>query len=335
MLVLNTKKVQFIKDIAKDPSKGAFVITPLEPGYGTTIGNSLRRVLYSSIEGYAITHIKLPAGVLHEFAPIEGVVEDMSEIILNLKQVRFKKINSLTEEEKKITIHIKGQDIFAAKDIEKHTTAFKILNPELAICHMEPTVDISFDLILKKGKGYMVASKDAAENDIVGQVPIDATFSPIKNVKIQVKNTLIGQRTDYEELSLTIETDGSITAEEALKQTAQNLVAHFSLFCDKKGISAKENEEGNNIYSKDFLRMRQLLNTRLDELNLSSRVYNSLSDKKIKKLGDIAMLRKNQIMKFKSFGKKSIAEIEDLLKEKGISFDMDVAKYKLEQSLEN
>lgn len=319
-------KTKVVKEIAENPAKGTFTITPLAPGYGITIGNSLRRILLSSIEGYAITHVKFGSEVLHEFDTIQGVVEDVSEIILNLKQVRFKEIGDYQGE--KITIQIKGKETFKAGDIAKFTSAFEILNPNLVICQMDPKVELTLNIVLKKSKGYLPSEDNKTKHNSLGYIAMDAIFTPIKKVTPQVTSTLVGQRTDYERLILEIETDGSITAEDALQQAAHNLTKHFSLLFDEKAIT-DEPEEEEAPANKEFLRMSQLLATPISSLNLGPRVYNTLLNKGHKTLADLAELHESKLVAQKGFGKKAIKDIKEVLGSYSLTLGMDVEKYKI------
>jgi DNA-directed RNA polymerase subunit alpha len=311
-----------------DDFHGLFEFKPLEKGYAVTIGNALRRILLSSLEGYAITGIKIP-GVLHEFSTIEGIVEDVSEIILNLKMVRFKKVSDANDS--KIVISIKKQDVFKAGDIAKFTSTYQILNPEFVICHLDSAKSFDIELTLEKGRGYVPAEENKPAEQVFGYIPIDAIFTPIKNVKYSVENTRVEQKTDYEKLILDIETDGSIHPEDALKGAANILIKHFMLFSDQTMTfeSVKADEE--ETVDEEMLHMRKLLKTALTDLDLSVRAYNCLKAADIKTLGDLAALDISDMMKFRNFGKKSLAELEQLIAEKNLTFGMDLAKYKLEE----
>lgn len=325
-------KTKVIKEIAENPAKATFTMTPLAPGYGITIGNSLRRILHSTIEGFAITHVRFDAEVKHEFDTIEGVVQEVSEIILNFKQVRFKQKGEYQGE--KITIQIKGQDKFLAKDIEHFTNSFEILNPNLVICELDPKKELNIDIVLKKSKGYLPAEENKTKHNALGYIPIDAIFTPIKKVKPNVTTILVGQRTDYEKLILEIETDGSIDAEDALQQAAHNLTKHFSLLYDENAIT-DEVEEEEVPANKEFLRMRQLLNTSISALNLGPRVYNTLLNKGHKNLADLASLNESKLVAQKGFGKKAIQDIKTVLASKGLTLGMDVEKYKVEPLIDD
>lgn len=312
-----------------DDFHGLFTFKPLEPGYGVTIGNSLRRILLSSLEGYAITGIKIP-DVLHEFSTIEGVVEDVSELILNLKMVRFKKIED-SSFDSKITVAVKKQKIFKAGDIAKFTTGFEILNPDHVICNLDESVAFDLELSIEKGRGYLPAEDNKPAEQVIGYIPIDAVFTPIKNVKYNIENTRVEQKTDYEQLVLDIETDGSIHPEKALEGAAHILIQHFMLFSNKS--IELETDKGNEIEQVDeeMLHMRKLLKTSLSDLDLSVRAYNCLKAADVKSLGNLVGLEISDMMKFRNFGKKSLAELEQLIQEKALTFGMDLSKYKLEE----
>jgi DNA-directed RNA polymerase subunit alpha len=311
-----------------DDFHGLFEFKPLEKGYGVTIGNALRRILLSSLEGYAITGIKVP-GVLHEFSTIPGVREDVTEIILNLKQVRFKKISDVNEN--KIVVSIKKQASFKAGDIAKFTSAYQILNPELLICNVDSNSSFDIELTLEKGRGYLPAEENKPAEQIFGYIPIDAIFTPIKNVKYSVENTRVEQRTDYEKLILEILTDGSIHPEDALKGAANILIKHFMLFSDQTMTFESVKAEEEETVDEEFLHMRKLLKTSLADLDLSVRAYNCLKAADIKTLGELATLDISDMMKFRNFGKKSLNELEQLIIDKNLTFGMDTAKYKLDE----
>lgn len=311
-----------------DDFHGLFEFKPLEKGYGVTIGNALRRILLSSLEGYAITGIKIP-GVLHEFSTIEGVVEDVSEIILNLKMVRFKKVSDVVDN--KITVSIRNQEVFKAGDIAKHTQSFQILNPDFVIAHIDSSINFDIELQLEKGRGYVPAEENRPAEQVFGYIPIDAIFTPIKNVKYSVENTRVEQKTDYEKLILDIETDGSIHPEDALKGAAYILIQHFMLFSDQTMTFDSVKQEEEETVDEEILHMRKLLKTSLADMDLSVRAYNCLKAADIKSLGDLVSLEISDMMKFRNFGKKSLAELEQLVQEKGLVFGMDLSKYKLDE----
>ena len=311
-----------------DDFHGLFTFKPLEKGYGVTIGNALRRILLSSLEGYAITGIKIP-GVLHEFSTLEGVVEDVAEIILNLKQVRFKKISDSFDN--KITISVKKQKQFKAGDIGKATSAFEILNPDHVICTLDEAAHFEIELTIEKGRGYLPAEENKPNEQVFGFIPIDAIFTPVKNVKYSVENTRVEQKTDYEKLLIDIETDGSIHPEKALEGGAFILIQHFRLFSDKSiELETGKDSEIEQV-DEEMLHMRKLLKTSLHDLDLSVRAYNCLKAADVKTLGDLVQLEICDMMKFRNFGKKSLAELEQLVSDKGLTFGMDLAKYKLDE----
>lgn len=311
-----------------DDFQGLFEFKPLEKGYGVTIGNALRRILLSSLEGYAITGIKVP-GVLHEFSTIPGVREDVTEIILNLKQVRFKKVADINES--KIVVSLKKQASFKAGDIAKFTSAFQILNPEHVICNLDTDANLDIELTIEKGRGYVSAEENKPAEQVFGYIPIDAIFTPIKNVKFSVENTRVEQRTDYEKLVIEVSTDGSIHPEDALKGAANILIKHFMLFSDQTMTFETVKAEEEETVDEEFLHMRKLLKTPLADLDLSVRAYNCLKAADIKTLGELAALDITDMMKFRNFGKKSLAELEQLMQDKNLLFGMDTAKYKLDE----
>lgn len=307
---------------------GLFEFKPLEPGYGTTVGNAIRRILLSSLEGYAITAVKIP-GVLHEFSSIKGVVQDVSEIILNLKKVRFKKISDALDT--KVVVVAKNQEVLTAGDIAKYTQSYEVLNPDLVICNLDEAVDLEIELVIEKGRGYVSAEENTQHEQSLGYISIDSIFSPIKNVKYSVENTRVEQRTDYEKLILDIETDGSIHPEDALKGAANILIQHFMLFSDQNITLDTGKKEEIEEVDEHFLHMRKLLKTPISDLDLSVRAYNCLKSADIKNLGDLVSLEIADMMKFRNFGKKSLTELEQLVAEKSLHFGMDVSKYKLEE----
>lgn len=311
-----------------DDFHGLFEFKPLEKGYGVTIGNALRRILLSSLEGYAITSIRI-GGVLHEFSSVEGVVEDVSDIILNLKMVRFKKISEVVDE--RITVSFSGQDTFKAGDINNFTSSFEVLNPELVICHLDPSVSFELELTIQKGRGYVPAEENKPAEQVFGQISIDAIYTPIKNVKFSVENTRVEQKTDYEKLILDIQTDGSIHPEDALKGAANILIQHFMLFSDNTMTFETAKPEEEEAVDEELLHMRKVLKTPLQDMDLSVRAYNCLKAADIKTLGDLVQLDIADMMKFRNFGKKSLTELENLVQEKGLTFGMDLSKYKLEE----
>ncbi len=311
-----------------DDFHGLFEFKPLEKGYGVTIGNALRRILLSSLEGYAITSVKV-GGVLHEFSAIEGVIEDMTEIILNLKKVRFKKVQEILEN--KINVRVKGQSTLTAGDINKFTNYFEILNPDLVICHLDESKEFEMEIVVEKGRGYVPADEPRNTEPPFGHIPLDAIYTPIKNVKFSVENTRVEQKTDYEKLVLDIETDGSIHPEDALKGAAYILIQHFMLFSDQTMTFESMKAEEDNVVDEEMLHMRKLLKTALADLDLSVRAYNCLKSADVRTLGDLVRLEISDMMKFRNFGKKSLTELEQLVEEKGLHFGMDVVRYRLDE----
>jgi DNA-directed RNA polymerase subunit alpha len=309
---------------------GQFEFRPLEKGYGVTIGNALRRILLSSLEGYAITSLRIQ-GVDHEFATIKGVIEDVVEIVLNLKQVRFRKINDSASDNEKIFISLKGQNQFTAGDIAKHTAGFRILNPELVICNMENNVHLELEITLEKGRGYISAEENKPKDAVIGLIPVDSIFTPIKNVKYSVEDYRVEQRTDYEKLVVEINTDGSIHPEEALKEAAKILIQHFMLFSDESITLDTQVKEVNTEVDENILHMRKILKTPLSDLDLSVRAYNCLKAAEIRTLADLVSYDIADLLKFRNFGKKSLAELEELVREKNLTFGMDLSKYRLNE----
>lgn len=309
--------------------QGTFEFRPLEPGFGVTIGNALRRILLSSLEGYAITSVKL-AGVSHEFSTIKGIVEDVTEIVLNLKQVRFKKTGD-TGETEKIFVLINGQENFVAGDIGKFSSSFAVLNPELVICNMNKDVTLEMELTVSKGRGYVPADENKQPDSVLGVIPIDSIFTPIKNVKYTIENYRVEQKTDYEKLIFDITTDGSIHPEDALKDAAKILIQHFMLFSDERIMLEAQTRELTQEVDEEILHMRKILKTELTDLDLSVRALNCLKAADIKTLADLVQYDVADMLKFRNFGKKSLAEIQELVKSKSLTFGMNLAKYKLDE----
>ena len=310
-------------------SFGRFEFRPLEPGYGITVGNALRRILLSSLEGYAITSIKI-SGVDHEFATIPGVIENMVDIILNLKQIRLKQVVEGVDAEK-INITVTGQNDFKAGLLSGSLSAFKVLNPDQLICSMEPNVKLQMELTVGKGRGYVPAEENKPADAEIGIIPIDAIFTPIKNVKFAVDNYRVEQKTDYEKLTLEITTDSSIHPKEALKEAAKILIYHFMLFSDEKITVDVGEKVASEEFDEESLHMRQLLKQRLVDLDLSVRALNCLKAAEVETLGELVQFSKNDLLKFRNFGKKSLSELDDLLAANNLSFGMDVSKYKLDK----
>ncbi len=329
MAILAFQKPDKVLMLEADNTFGKFEFRPLEPGYGVTIGNALRRILLSSLEGYAICNIRID-GVKHEFATIPGVKEDVTNVILNLKMVRLKRVVEDTEFEK-ATIKVSGQDVFKAGDIGKVLNGFEVLNPELVICHMDPSTSFQIDLNINKGRGYVSADENRNANDTIDTIAIDSIYTPIINVKYTVDNYRVEQKTDYEKLTLEITTDGSIQPKDALKEAAKILIQHFMLFSDEKiALDATENE-GNEEFDEEVLYMRQLLKTKLVDMDLSVRALNCLKSAEVETLSELVVFNKTDLLKFRNFGKKSLLELEDLLANLGLSFGMDISKYKLDK----
>lgn len=308
---------------------GTFEFRPLEPGFGVTIGNALRRILLSSLEGYAITSVRF-SGVSHEFSTIKGVVEDVTEIILNLKQVRFKKTGEQGDNEK-IFVVINGQEQFKAGDITKFSNNFTVLNPDLVICNMEPTVTLEVELSVAKGRGYVNAEENKVADGPVGLIAIDSIYTPIKNVKYTIENYRVEQKTDYEKLVLDISTDGSIHPEDALKEAARILIQHFMLFSDENMLLESQTKEETKEVDEEILHMRKILKTELVDLDLSVRALNCLKAADIRTLADLVTYDVADMLKFRNFGKKSLSEIQELVKSKGLSFGMNLSKYRLDE----
>ncbi|MFT4968687.1 MAG: DNA-directed RNA polymerase subunit alpha [Chitinophagales bacterium] len=311
--------------------EGTFEFKPLEPGFGVTVGNALRRVLLSSLEGTAITGVKV-SGVDHEFSTIRGVLEDLTEIILNLKQVRLKKIMDDENASDKIFITIKDKETFTAGDIEKHTNVYRVMNPDLVICNLEPVVSLELEITIQRGKGYVAAEEHEFAETSVGFIPVDAVFTPIKNVKYNIENTRVEQRTDYEKLMLDVTTDGTIHPEEAVKEAARILIQHLMLISDENITFDTSENKVDDIVDEHVLQMRKLLKTNLEDLDLSVRAYNCLKAAKINGLEELVKFNTNDLLKFRNFGKKSLVEIEAMLIEKGLSFGMDISKYQLDEN---
>jgi len=329
MAILDFQKPDKVIMLNSDERVGEFEFRPLEPGYGITIGNSLRRILLNSLEGFAITSLRMD-GVEHEFSTLSGVVEDVTEMILNLKQVRFKRqIDS--QESERVTVNVSGQEKLTAGDIGKHLTGFQVLNPELVICNMEKNVKLSFDLTIEKGRGYVPAEENKPSSAPVGTIAIDAIFTPIKNVKYAVENFRVEQKTDYEKLVMEITTDGSIHPKEALKEAAKILIHHFMLFSDEKIALETEVKKSNEEFDENALYMRQLLKTKLVDMDLSVRALNCLKAADVETLGDLVSYNKNDLLKFRNFGKKSLTELEDLVHAKNLTFGMNLVKYRLDE----
>ncbi len=331
MSILNFQKPDKIILQKANDFEGVFEFKPLEPGFGQTIGNSLRRILLSSLEGHAISGVRI-AGVDHEFSTIKGVAEDIIDIILNLKQVRLKKVNNQDDSgEDTIYITINRKDEFRAGDIEKFTNVYKVMNPDLQICRMEPFVNLEIELKITKGRGYIQADDAYPKDAPIGLIPLDAIYTPIKNVAYSISNTRVGQRTDYEKLTIELKTDGTIHPEEAIKEASRIMIQHLMLITDENITFNDSTRKEDTIVDEHILHMRKLLKTSLEDLDLSVRAYNCLKAAKINSLGEMVKYDTHELLKFRNFGKKSLVEIEELLTAKGLSFGMDLSKYKLDE----
>ena len=329
MAILDFQKPDKVIMIQSDDHKGQFEFRPLEPGYGITVGNALRRILLSSLEGYAIASIRIE-GADHEFTTIKGVVEDITEIVLNLKQVRFKQQIDGTDNET-VVVSISGQNQLKASDLGKFTSAFQVLNPDLVICNMESSVKFEMEMTIIKGRGYVPAEENKINGVPFGTIFIDSIFTPIKNVNYKIENFRVEQKTDYEKLIMEITSDGSIHPKDALKEAAKILIHHFMLFSDEKITLDNETKSETEEFDETSLHMRQLLKTKLVDMDLSVRALNCLKAADVETLGDLVSYNKNDLLKFRNFGKKSLTELEDLVDNKGLNFGMNVAKYKLDK----
>jgi DNA-directed RNA polymerase subunit alpha len=331
MSILNFQKPDKIIMTKANDFEGVFEFRPLEPGFGQTIGNSLRRILLSSLEGYAISAVRI-AGVEHEFATIRGVVEDVLDIVLNLKQVRLKQLihgEELSNE--KIYLTISGKDEFRAGDIEDHTNVFKVMNPDMLICRMEPFVNLEMEFTITKGRGYVPAGENLPKDAPIGVIPLDAIYTPIKNVAYRIENTRVGQRTDYEQLTIEVKTDGTIHPEDAIKEASRIMIHHLMLITDEYISIPDDTGRRDDVVDEHILHMRKLLKTSLEDLDLSVRAYNCLKAAKINTLAELVRYDTHELLKFRNFGKKSLVEIEELLTDKGLTFGMDLSKYKLDE----
>ncbi len=329
MAILDFQKPDKVIMIEQNDFSGRFEFRPLEPGYGITVGNALRRILLSSLEGFAITSIKID-GVDHEFSTISGVIEDVPRIILNLKQIRFKQLSEESENER-FVVNISGKTAFTAGDLNDFMSDFEVLNPDLVICSMEKDVQLQMDITVEKGRGYVGGEEHDIDTSEIGLIAVDSIYTPIKNVKYTIENYRVGQKTDYEKLIFDIDTDGSITPKDALKEAAKILIHHFMLFSDEKITLDSEEKKENEEFDEEILHMRQQLKTQLVDLDLSVRALNCLKAADVDTLGELVVYNKNDLLKFRNFGKKSLTEIEELLENRNLSFGMDVSKYKLDK----
>ncbi|MBQ6236680.1 MAG: DNA-directed RNA polymerase subunit alpha [Bacteroidales bacterium] len=329
MSILAFQQPDKVVMLESDDFRGTFEFRPLEPGYGITIGNALRRVLLSSLEGFAITSVRID-GVDHEFSSLPGVVEDMTDIILNLKQVRFRRQVEDTDAEK-ISLEVKDQTVLKAGDLNEHLQGFQVLNPDLEICHMEASTVLKIELTIEKGRGYVPSDENKKPGDPIGVIAIDSIHTPIKNVKYEVSDYRVEQKTDYEKLTFDIQTDGSINPKEALKDAATILIQHFMLFSDERISLELEPKQIVEEFDENTLHIRQLLKTKLIDLDLSVRALNCLKAAEVETLGDLVSFNKADLLKFRNFGKKSLIELENLVASKNLDFGMNISKYKLDK----
>jgi DNA-directed RNA polymerase subunit alpha len=325
MSILNFQRPDEVVMLESDENVGNFEFRPLEPGYGLTVGNALRRVLLSSLEGFAITSIKIE-GIDHEFSTIDGVIEDVTEIILNLKKIRFKQ-QIEDEDSEKAIIKVSGQKNITAADVANGLSSFQILNPEQLICNMDKKVSFEMEILIEKGRGYVPAEDNSKDDTALGTIAVDSIFTPIKNVKYDVENYRVEQKTDFEKLNIYLVTDGSITPKDALTEASKILIQHFMLFSDEKITFGKDLEDD---FDEDTLHMRQLLKSKLSELGLSVRALNCLKTAEVQTLGELVSFNKSDLLKFRNFGKKSLTELEALVEDKGLAFGLDISKYNLD-----
>ncbi|MDE6460889.1 MAG: DNA-directed RNA polymerase subunit alpha [Paramuribaculum sp.] len=329
MAILAFQKPDKVLMLEADNHFGKFEFKPLEPGYGTTIGNALRRILLSSLEGFAISSVRID-GVKHEFDTVPGVKEDVTNIILNLKKVNLKRLNDDIEDEK-VRITVAGTEEFKAGDISKALTGFEVLNPDLVICHLDPSASFNIELTINKGRGWVRAEEQEIVSDDINTIAIDSIYTPIVNVKYIVDNFRVDQKTDYDKLTLEITTNGSILPQDALKEAAKILIHHFMLFSDEKITLETTETEGNDEFDEEVLHMRQLLKSKLVDMDLSVRALNCLKSAEVETLGELVVFNKTDLLKFRNFGKKSLTELDELLANLNLSFGMDISKYKLDK----
>ena len=330
MAILDFQKPDKVVMLESTDTKGVFEFRPLEPGYGITIGNALRRILISSLEGYAICSIKI-SGIEHEFATIPGVIDDVTNIILNLKQVRFRRKEGVEEEAEVFTVKVAGKTLLTAGDFQSSIRNFDVLNPELVIAQMDESAKFEMEIHVNKGRGYVPADENRTAQDVIGVIPTDSIYTPIRNVRYAIDPYRVEQKTDYDKLVIEVSTDGSIHPKDALKEAAKILIHHFMLFSDEKITLENPDIEGNQEFDEEILHMRQLLKTRLVDMNLSVRALNCLKAADVDTLGDLVQYNKTDLLKFRNFGKKSLSELDDLLESLNLSFGTDITKYKLNQ----
>lgn len=326
MAILDFQKPEKVIMLESSATKGVFEFRPLEPGYGITIGNALRRILISSLEGYAICSIRI-SGIEHEFATIPGVIDDVTNIILNLKQVRFRRNSDTEEETEVITVPVSGTTVLTAGALNRYLQHFEVLNPDLVICRMDESAAFELEIHINKGRGYVPADENRNADDPIGVIPTDSIYTPIRNVKYAIDQYRVEQRTDYEKLTLEIITDGSISPKDALKEAAKILIFHFMLFSDEKIIIEEHEQSGNTALDEEILKMRQLLNSRLVDMDLSVRALNCLKAAEVDTLGQLVTYHRSDLLKFRNFGKKSLTELDELLERNNLAFGMDIAKY--------
>ena len=329
MAILAFQKPEEVIMVEGTDTKGIFEFRPLEPGFGITIGNALRRILLSSLEGFAISSIRIE-GVAHEFASIDGVLEDVADMVLNFKKVRLKQLVA-TENHEKVSFTISGQEEFVAGDINKFLNSFQVLNPELVICHLEPTVTLNMELTINKGRGYVPADENKVVGAPVDTIAIDSIYTPIRNVSFKVDNWRVDQKTDYDKLVIEIDTDGSINPKDALKEAAKILIYHFMLFSDENITLVPDEKTVSEDFDEGSLHIRQLLKTKLVDLDLSVRALNCLKAAEVETLGELVAYNRNDLLKFRNVGKKSLTELDELVKSRGLEFGMNVSKYKLDK----
>ena len=329
MAIIDFQQPDKVSMLDSSEYNGRFEFRPLEPGFGITVGNALRRILLSSLEGFAITSVRID-GVDHEYSTIKGVMEDMTELILNLKQVRFKRQIEDTDSET-VTVSVKGKKSLTAGDLGKFTSAFQVINSDLVLCRMENDVELKMELTIGKGRGYVQANDNVRTDAPIGTISLDSIFTPIRNVKYSIENFRVEQRIDYEKLIIELDCDGSITPKDALQEAAKILIHHFMLFSDERISLGTDEQQETEEFDESSLHMRQLLKTKLSDMDLSVRALNCLKAADIETLGDLVAFNKNDLLKFRNFGKKSLTELEELVEIKNLAFGMDVSKYKLDK----
>lgn len=330
MAILDFQKPEKVIMLESSETKGVFEFRPLEPGYGITIGNALRRILLSSLEGFAIASIKI-GGIEHEFATIPGVIDDVTNLILNLKQVRFRKKEGVETDEETLHIPVGKHQFFTAGELNTYLQNFEVLNPDLVLCEMDETASFDLELYINKGRGYVPADENRKPSDAIGVIPIDSIYTPIRNVRFAVDNYRVEQRTDYEKLTLEVLTDGSIAPKDALTEAAKILIFHFMLFSDDKITFEEQVNKTQESFNEEYNRMRQLLNQKLIDLDLSVRALNCLKAAEVDTLGELVTYHRSDLLKFRNFGKKSLTELDELLEKNGLAFGMDITKYHLDE----